>query len=193
MQQNCAILGRSTSEKCSYKLTGIRRWLFCLTEVSIAMMLKLARITLTYCHAFNEYLIAGQKTTSAPKTCKITVNNLVFRYFCVIVTLSPMFRKKIFFILEHFYGILPSPQKKMTTVPPPKCWCKYLSKYWWLLGNSSVTQQNWAILGCYLPPRMSILKNIFPRSQKRPRNEDRGTLLRPRETIFQVQTDLTGK
>jgi hypothetical protein len=61
MQQDCAILDKSTSEKCSYKGIAMRRWLFCLTEESIAMMLKLARITLTYCHAFNEYLIAGRK------------------------------------------------------------------------------------------------------------------------------------
>ncbi len=36
-------------------------------------------------------------------------------------------------------------------------------------------------------------KNIFPRSQKRPEAEGRGTLLRPREDIFQVRTDLNGK
>ncbi len=36
-------------------------------------------------------------------------------------------------------------------------------------------------------------KNIFPRSQKRPEAEGRGTLLRPREDIFQVRSDLNGK
>ena len=34
-------------------------------------------------------------------------------------------------------------------------------------------------------------KNIFPRSQKRPETEGRGTLLRPKEDIFQYGPTLT--
>ena len=43
---------------------------------------------------------------------------------------------------------------------------------------------------CYLPAGRFVLKNIFQRSQKRPETEGRGTLLRPRENIFQVRADL---
>jgi hypothetical protein len=46
---------------------------------------------------------------------------------------------------------------------------------------------------CYLLAGRSALKNIFPRSQKRPEPQGRGTLQRPRENIFQVRTDLNGK